>query len=62
MAPDRRWAAFALAVMVAACGGSKKEAELEAAEAAKLAVLRARTDSIRKARTADSLGQVRWIT
>jgi hypothetical protein len=48
--------------MVAACGGSKKEAELEAAEAAKLAALRARTDSIRKVRTADSLVQVAWTT
>jgi hypothetical protein len=62
VAPDRRWAALALAVMVAACGGSKKEAELEAAEAAKLAALRARSDSIRKARAADSLAQAQWTT
>lgn len=47
-------------MVVAACGSSKKQAELEAAEAAKLATLRARTDSIRKARTADSLQAVQW--
>lgn len=61
MAPDRRWAVLALAVLLAACGGSKKEAELEAAENAKLAALRARTDSIRKAKAAaDSLAQVAY--
>jgi hypothetical protein len=52
---------LALAVLLAACGGSKKEAELEAAENAKLAALRARTDSIRKAKAAaDSLAQVAY--
>ena len=61
MAPDRRWAVLALAVLLAACGGSKKEAELEAAENARLAALRARTDSIRKAKAAaDSLAQVAY--
>jgi len=39
--------------MLAACGGSKKEAEAEKAAEARLAQLRARTDSMRKARTLD---------
>jgi len=37
--------------MLAACGGSKKEAEAEKAAEARLAQLRARTDSMRKARS-----------
>ena len=60
MAPDRRWAVLVLAAMLAACGGSKKEAEAEKAAEARLAQLRARTDSMRKARTLDSLGTVAY--
>jgi hypothetical protein len=48
--------------MLAACGGSKKEAEAEKAAEARLAQLRARTDSIRKARTLDSLATVAYTT
>jgi hypothetical protein len=48
--------------MLAACGGSKKEAEAEKAAEARLAQLRARTDSIRKARTLDSLATVAYAT
>lgn len=62
MAPDRRWAVLVLAAMLAACGGSKKEAEAEKAAEARLAQLRARTDSIRKARTLDSLATVAYAT
>ena len=60
MAPDRRWIALALAVLVTACGGdSNEKAEQEAA--VKFAAARARTDSVRKARNAaDSLAQVAW--
>jgi hypothetical protein len=60
VAPDRRWIALALAVLVAACGSdSNEKAEQEAT--AKLAAARARTDSVKKARsTADSLAQVAW--
>jgi hypothetical protein len=46
--------------MLAACGGSKKEAEAEKAAEARLAQLRARTDSIRKARTLDSLATITY--
>ena len=60
MAPDRRWAVLVLAAMLAACGGSKKEAEAEKAAEARLAQLRARTDSIRKARALDSLATVAY--
>ena len=62
MAPDRRWTVLALAAMLAACGGSKKEAEAEKAAEARLAQLRARTDSIRKARTLDSLATVAYTS
>lgn len=62
MAPDRRWAVLVLAAMLAACGGSKKEAEAEKAAEARLAQLRARTDSMRKARTLDSLAAVTYTT
>lgn len=48
--------------MLAACGGSKKEAEAEKAAEARLAQLRARTDSMRKARTLDSLAAVTYTT
>ncbi len=54
MAPDRRWAVLALAAVLAACGGPKKDDADKIAEA-HLAQLRARTDSIRKARALDSL-------
>ena len=60
MAPDRRWAVLVLAAMLAACGGSKKEAEAEKAAEARMAQLRARTDSIRKARALDSLATVAY--
>jgi hypothetical protein len=62
VASDRRWIALALAVLVTACGGdSNEKAEQEAA--AKFALQRARTDSIRQARrAADSLAQVAWTT
>jgi hypothetical protein len=46
--------------MLAACGGSKKEAEAEKAAEARMAQLRARTDSIRKARALDSLATVAY--
>ncbi len=62
MAPDRRWAVLVLAAMLAACGGSKKEAEAEKAAEARMAQLRARTDSIRKARTLDSLATVAYTS
>jgi len=62
VAPDRRWAVLVLAATLAACGGSKKEAEAEKAAEARLAQLRARTDSIRKARTLDSLATVAYTT
>ena len=62
MAPDRRWAVLALAAMLAACGGSKKEAEAEKAAEARMAQLRARTDSIRKARALDSLATVAYAS
>ena len=62
VAPDRRWAVLVLAAMLAACGGSKKEAEAEKAAEARLAQLRARTDSMRKARTLDSLAAVTYTT
>ena len=62
MAPDRRWAVLVLAAMLAACGGSKKEAEAEKAAEARMAALRARTDSIRKARALDSLATVAYTT
>ncbi len=48
--------------MLAACGGSKKEAEAEKAAEARMALLRARTDSIRKARALDSLATVAYTT
>lgn len=60
MAPDRRWAVLVLAAMIAACGGSKKEAEAEKAAEARLAAARARADSVRKARTLDSLASVTY--
>lgn len=60
MAPDRRWAVLVLAAMLAACGGSKKEAEAEKAAEARMAQLRARNDSVRKARTLDSLATVAY--
>jgi len=60
VAPDRRWAVLVLAAMLAACGGSKKEAEAEKAAEARMAQLRARTDSIRKARALDSLATVAY--
>lgn len=59
MAPDRRWTVLALAALLAACGGGK-EAENEKAAEARMAQLRARNDSIRKARSADSAAQVAW--
>ena len=59
MAPDRRWTVLALAALLAACGGGK-EAENEKAAEARMAQLRARNDSIRKVKTADSLKQVAW--
>jgi hypothetical protein len=62
VAPDRRWTVLALAALLAACGGSKKEAEAEKAAEARLAQLRARTDSIRKARTLDSLATVAYTS
>lgn len=62
MAPDRRWAVLVLAAMLAACGGSKKEAEAEKAAEARMAQLRARNDSVRKARTLDSLATVAYST
>ena len=62
MAPDRRWAVLVLAAMIAACGGSKKEAEAEKAAEARLAAARARADSVRKARTLDSLATVAYST
>jgi hypothetical protein len=62
VAPDRRWTVLALAALLAACGGSKKEAEAERAAEARLAQLRARTDSIRKARTLDSLATVAYTS
>ncbi len=62
MASDRRWIALALAVLVTACGSdSNEKAEQEAA--AKFAAARARTDSIRTARSAaDARAQVAWTT
>ena len=48
--------------MLAACGGSKKEAEAEKAAEARMAQLRARNDSVRKARTLDSLATVAYST
>ena len=61
MAPDRRWIALALAVLVAACGGGDSNEKAEQEAAAKFAAARARTDSVRKARNAaDSLAQVAW--
>ena len=60
MAPDRRWTVLALLVILAACGGAKEEAEKEKAAEARLAQLRARNDSIRKARTLDSLATVTY--
>jgi hypothetical protein len=60
VAPDRRWVALALAVLVAACGGDSNEKE-DAEAAARFAAARARTDSIRTARrAADSVAQVAW--
>lgn len=46
--------------MIAACGGSKKEAEAEKAAEARMAQLRARNDSVRKARSLDSLARVTY--
>jgi len=61
VAPDRRWIALALAVLVAACGGGDSNEKAEREAAAKFAAARARTDSVRKARNAaDSLAQVAW--
>lgn len=62
MAPDRRWAVLALAVMLAACGPSKEEVAAEKAAEARMVQLRARTDSIRKARALDSLATVAYTT
>jgi hypothetical protein len=59
VAPDRRWAVLALAAVLAACGGPKKDDADKVAEA-HLAQLRARTDSIRKARALDSLATIAY--
>jgi hypothetical protein len=48
--------------MLAACGGSKEEANKEKAAEARLAQLRARTDSMRKARALDSLAMVAYVS
>jgi len=48
--------------MLAACGGSKEDAKNEKAAEARLAQLRARTDSIRKARALDSLAMVAYVS
>ena len=62
MASDRRWIALALAVLVTACGGDSNE-KAEQESAAKFAAARARTDSIRTARSAaDARAQVAWTT
>ncbi len=60
MAPDRRWTVLALVAILAGCSGAREEAEREKAAEARLAQLRARTDSIRKARTLDSLATVTY--
>jgi len=60
VAPDRRWAVLALAAMLAACGGSREEANNEKAAEARLAQLRARNDSVRQARALDSLAMVAY--
>ena len=62
MAPDRRWTVLALVALLAACGGAKEEAAREKAAEARLAQLRARTDSIRKARALDSLALVAYTS
>lgn len=61
MAP-KSWSLLALAAFAVACGG-KKAASDDAAADAKMAAMRARNDSVRKARKlADSLEVVRFST